>query len=85
MQLDELVEGYVKPTGLIDSRNNAYTSDKQRLDTQREDFTLKMELLQTRLFKQFNAMDLIVGQLNQQSGSIISGLNSLPGVVRSEN
>ena len=85
VQFDKLVEGYVKPTGLIDSRNNTYTSDKIRLDAQREAFTLKMELLQTRLFKQFNSMDLIVGKLNQQSGSIISGLNSLPGVVRSEN
>ncbi|MBW8185154.1 flagellar filament capping protein FliD [Shewanella nanhaiensis] len=85
VQLDELVEGYVKTGGLIDSRNNAYTSDKQRLDDQREAFSLKMEQLQARLFKQFNAMDLVVGNLNQQAGGIISGLNSLPGVVKAQS
>ncbi|MFT5790200.1 MAG: flagellar hook-associated protein 2 [Shewanella sp.] len=79
--LDKLVDGYVKSGGLIDSRNNALTSDKNRLDDQRESFSLKMEMLQARLFKQFNAMDLIVGQLNQQSSSLSDRLNSLPGVV----
>ncbi|WP_076410909.1 flagellar filament capping protein FliD [Shewanella sp. UCD-KL12] len=82
VRLDDLVEGYVKTGGLIDSRNNAYTSDKQRLDSQREAFSLKMELLEARLFKQFNAMDLVVGKLNQQSSGIVNGLNSLPGVIK---
>lgn len=85
VRLDEVVEGYVKTGGAIDSRNNAYTSDKQRLDTQREAFSLKMELLEARLFKQFNAMDLVVGKLNQQASGIVNGLNSLPGVVRSSS
>ncbi|QYJ85054.1 flagellar filament capping protein FliD [Shewanella mesophila] len=84
-RLGTLVEGYVKSGGLIDSRNNAYTNDKQRLEDQREAFSLKMEQLQARLFKQFNAMDLVVGKLNQQSSGIIGGLNSLPGVVRQQN
>ncbi|QLE86160.1 flagellar hook protein FliD [Shewanella sp. Scap07] len=80
-RLDELSEGYVKTGGLIDSRNNAYTSDKKRLDSDREAFALKMEMLEARLFKQFNAMDLVVGQLNQQASGIVNGLNSLPGVI----
>ncbi len=84
-RLDTLVESYVKPlTGLIDSRNNAYINDIKRLDKQRDAFTLKMEQLNARLFKQFNAMDLIVGNLNMQSSGIINGLNTLPGVVRSQ-
>ncbi|MCG9729258.1 flagellar filament capping protein FliD [Shewanella sp. Isolate13] len=79
--LDKVVDGYVKAGGLIDSRNNALTSEQQRLDDQRESFSLKMEMLQARLFKQFNAMDLIVGQLNQQSAGLAERLNSLPGVI----
>ncbi|GIU50852.1 flagellar hook-associated protein 2 [Shewanella sairae] len=81
--LDNLVEGYVKSGGLIDSRDNALTNDQKRLDEQRESFSLKMEMLQARLFKQFNAMDLVVGQLNQQSAGLVDRLNSLPGVVGS--
>ena len=80
-RLDTLVDSYVKTGGMIDSRNNALTGDKQRLEDQRESFTRKMDLLQARLFKQFNAMDLVVGQLNQQSSSLADRLNSLPGVV----
>lgn len=79
--LDKLVEGYVKTGGLIDSRNTALTTEQQRLDDQREAFSLKMEMLEARLFKQFNAMDLIVGQLNQQSAGLADRLNSLPGVI----
>ncbi|MCL1057829.1 flagellar filament capping protein FliD [Shewanella gelidimarina] len=80
--LDSLVESYVKTGGLIDTRDNALTSDKSRLDDQRESFSLKMEMLEARLFKQFNAMDLIVGQLNKQSEGLTDRLKSLPGVVR---
>lgn len=82
-QLDTMVEGYVKTGGLIDSRNNSLTSEKSRLDDQRDAFSLKMELLEARLFKQFNAMDLVVASLNQQSSGLTERLNSLPGSVPS--
>ena len=78
----DLTTSYSKAGGLIDTRKNAYTNDQQRLADQREAFTRKMEQLQARLSKQFNAMDLIVGQLNQQSSGLADRLNSLPGVVR---
>ncbi|WP_351014934.1 flagellar filament capping protein FliD [Shewanella sp. AC91-MNA-CIBAN-0169] len=81
-QFDDLVESYTKSGGIIDSRNNTYTSQTSRLTDQREAFTLKMEQLEARLLKQFNAMDLIVSQLNTQSSSLTSSLASLPGVVR---
>ena len=81
-RLDSLVDGYVKSGGVIDNRNNAYTKDKSRLDDQRAAFTIKMEALHARLLKQFNAMDLIVAQLNQQSSGLSDRLNSLPGVVK---
>lgn len=84
-RFDNMVDGYVKTSGLISSRTNTYTSDKHRLDDQREAFSLKMELLESRLFKQFNAMDLIVANLNAQSASIVSGLNSLPGAVSNQD
>ena len=80
-RLDTMVEGYVKVGGVIDSRNNSYTSEQQRLDDQRAAFTRKMEQLEARLLKQFNAMDLLVAQLNQQSQGLADRLNSLPGMI----
>ncbi|MGI2171648.1 flagellar filament capping protein FliD [Shewanella sp. MF05960] len=81
-KFDELVKTYTKSGGVIDSRNNTYTSEKSRISDQREAFTLKMEQLEARLLKQFNAMDLIVSQLNSQSSSLTNSLASLPGVIR---
>ncbi|MDF0532968.1 flagellar filament capping protein FliD [Shewanella sp. A32] len=79
--LDSLVEGYVKSGGLIDSRNTSYTNETNRIQDQRDALDRQMELLQARLTKQFNAMDLVVAQLNSQSSSVTSALASLPGVV----
>lgn len=80
-RLDKLANNYVKSDGLIASRQNAYTGQQKRLDEQREAFSLKMTQLTARLTKQFNAMDLVVGSLNQQSSGLVDRLNSLPGVV----
>jgi flagellar hook-associated protein 2 len=81
-QFSELAKSYVKPRGLIDSRKDGYTNQQSRIADQREAFTLKMEQLTARLTKQFNAMDLVVGQLNQQSSGLVDRLNSLPGAVK---
>lgn len=79
----DLTTSYSKAGGMIDTRKNIYTKEQQRLDDQREAFTRKMDQLRERLSKQFNAMDLVVGQLNQQSSGLYDRLNSLPGVVKS--
>lgn len=81
-QFSTLADNYVKPRGLIASRETAFTNQTDRLTDQREAFALKMEQLTARLTKQFNAMDLVVGQLNQQSSGLVDRLNSLPGAVK---
>lgn len=81
-QLSDLVNSYVKTGGLIDNRNTGYQNEQIRLDEQRTAFELKMELLQKRLFKQFNTMDLMIAKLKQQSEGLVDRLNSLPGSVK---
>ncbi|ABN62415.1 flagellar filament capping protein FliD [Shewanella baltica] len=78
----DLAESYVKSRGLIASRQTGYTNQQSQITDQREAFTLKMDQLTARLTKQFNAMDLIVGKLNQQSSGLVDRINSLPGAVR---
>ncbi|MGL5025678.1 MAG: flagellar filament capping protein FliD [Shewanella oncorhynchi] len=77
-----LADSYVKPRGLIESRQTGYTNQQRQLTDQRKDFALRMEQLTARLTKQFNAMDLVVGKLNQQSSGLADRLNSLPGVIK---
>jgi flagellar hook-associated protein 2 len=79
----DLANTYVKTGGIIDSGTKSYAATQTRLTADREAFSLKMSQLQARLSKQFNAMDLVVGSLNQQSAGLADRLNSLPGVVRS--
>lgn len=81
-RLSDLASTYTKAGGVISTRNDTYNSEKQRLDDQREAFTRKMDALEARLFKQFNAMDLVVASLNQQTTGLIDRLNSLPGVIK---
>ncbi|WP_335916775.1 flagellar filament capping protein FliD [Shewanella chilikensis] len=80
--MGELTKSYIKTGGVIDTRNNSYTGDKKRLEVQREAFDRKMKLLEERLTKQFNAMDLVVGKLNAQGQNVVGALNSLPGAIK---
>ncbi|WP_413491024.1 flagellar filament capping protein FliD [Shewanella baltica] len=78
----DLADSYVKSRGLIDSRQTGYTNQQSQITDQREAFKLKMDQLTARLTKQYNAMDLVVGKLNQQSSGLIDRINSLPGAVK---
>lgn len=81
-QFNNIFGSYLGASGLISSRENGYQSQKIRLEAQREQFALRMESLQSRLFTQFNKMDLVVAKLNQQSQGLMDRLKSLPGLVR---
>ncbi|AQS38907.1 flagellar capping protein [Shewanella psychrophila] len=80
--LDSLVDGYVQTGGILDGRDETLDNQLVRIQESRERLALKMKAYEDRLFKQFNAMDAIVGQLNAQSSMLQSRLDSLPGVVK---
>ncbi|GLP94981.1 flagellar filament capping protein FliD [Paraferrimonas sedimenticola] len=79
---NELLERYTQTGGLLDGRDKSLNGQIDRIDDQREDLAYRMEALEARLYKQFNAMDLIVSQLNAQGASLQSRFDSLPGLVR---
>lgn len=66
-------------TQRIDSKNNQIT----KLDKDLEAFQLKMQSLEARLFAQYNAMDLMVSQLNSTGSYLMAQLDNMPGVVKS--
>jgi flagellar hook-associated protein 2 len=81
-KLDGYLDSYVGTGSIIDSRDSSLDRSLDRLSDQRESFARKMSAFEDRLFKQYNYMDLIVGQLSAQSDSLQSRLDSLPGLVR---
>ncbi|ABI38354.1 flagellar hook-associated 2 domain protein [Shewanella sp. MR-4] len=81
-KMSGLVDTYIKSGGIIDGRDNSLDEQLARIADSREQLSTRMAAYSDRLYKQFNAMDLVVANLNSQSSMLLSRLDSLPGVVR---
>jgi flagellar hook-associated protein 2 len=82
-KMSSLLDSYVQTGGIMDSRDTTLDDQLSRLTDSREQLNTRMAAFSARLYKQFNAMDLVVANLNSQSSDLQSRLDSLPGVVRS--
>lgn len=77
-RLDEKLKPYTEVGGILEQRNKAMSETISDIDKQKENLNLRITSLQERLYKQFNAMDLLVGQLTNTSNSLIASLENLP-------
>lgn len=77
-RLDAKLKPYTETGGILEQRNKAMTETISKIDDQKEDLNRRIASLQERLYKQFNAMDLLVGQLSNTSNSLIASLENLP-------
>ena len=82
---DELMSFYTDSDGIIQNRIDSKTNQLDDLDDQRLSLTSKMESLSSRLYAQYNAMDLLVASLNNTSSYVQAQLENMPGVVRQSN
>lgn len=83
-RLETQVDGFAKSGGVLDERMKGLQGTISNVDKQRQTLNLRIQQVETRLFAQFNAMDSLVGQLNQTSQRLTQALGSLPGVVRQD-
>lgn len=81
-KMSGLVDTYIKSGGVIESRDSSLDEQLSRIADSRVQLNTRMAAYSDRLYKQYNAMDLIVANLNSQSSSLLSRIDSLPGVVR---
>lgn len=77
-RLTNKVKPYTITNGILDQRNSSLQATLKSVDKQQETLDARMTALQTRLYKQFNAMDALVSQLTQTTNSLTSQLASLP-------
>ncbi|MBW3138144.1 flagellar filament capping protein FliD [Ferrimonas balearica] len=82
-RLDSTVDVYTQTGGLLSSRDDTLKSQLDRIESDRDQLNRQMAAYEARLFKQFNAMDSVVYQLNAQAAMLTERLSSLPGLVRS--
>lgn len=84
-QLDGLLSNFLKSDSLLDTRTSGLNSSLERLNDKRADLETKLDTLEARLYKQFNAMDSIVAQLQSTGSFLEQQLDNLPGVVKKSN
>jgi flagellar hook-associated protein 2 len=80
-QLDNIISQFLETDNLIDSRTSGLNARIERINEQRTALDNKLETLEARLFKQYNAMDAIVAQLQSTGSFLEQQLAILPGVV----
>jgi flagellar hook-associated protein 2 len=83
--VDTLMNFYTASDGLIQSRIDSKTNQLDDLDDDRLSFGRRMDDLETRLFAQYNAMDLLVANLNATGDYLTAQLDNMPGVVKQNN
>lgn len=81
-RMDSKVKPYTDTNGLLASRTKSLQNTISSVDKEREAHAARVSKLEARLFSQFNAMDMLVSQLNGTSSFLTSQLDSLPGVVK---
>lgn len=79
---DELMNFYTKSDGLIQNRIESKEGQLRGIDDERVSFARKMQSLESRLYAQYNSMDLLVAGLNSTSSYLQAQLDNMPGVVR---
>jgi len=81
-QLDTVIKGYTASDGIISSRIEGRESQLSKLETDVEKFNIRMAKYEERLYSQYNAMDLLVANLNSTGSYLQQQLANLPGVVK---
>jgi flagellar hook-associated protein 2 len=83
VRLFDRVEGFLGSDGLIEARTDGLTRTIELFAEQRASLNQRLESLESRLLRQFNALDSLVGQLSGISNFLTEQLANLPTVGKS--
>ncbi len=72
-------------SGLLDGKIDALYKQLVEGDRRETDLKYRMDKLEARLYKQFNAMDAVVSQLSSTMSSLTQSLATLPGYTNSSS
>ena len=80
-RLDERLNAYLGADGLLDGRDLSLKASVDDIADRREVLQTRLAALEERLFRQFNALDGLLAQLQSTSNFLTQQLANLPGVV----
>ena len=78
-RLGDLLGGYIEPTGRLSTRTDSLESRIDDFASQRESLNRRLESFETRVRRQFTALDSLLSELNNTSTFLAQQLDSLPG------
>jgi flagellar hook-associated protein 2 len=78
-RLYDLTDNFLASDGIVEARTQGLTDQIDRFSDQAEALNERLASLETRLLRQFNALDSLLGSLSLTSNFLNQQLNSLPG------
>lgn len=78
-QLDNLLDDFLDSDGLIPGKQTALEAKLVDIEADRTLYNQRMEALEDRYYRQFNAMDTLLGQLTTTGEMLKNQLDALPG------
>ncbi|MDJ0751487.1 MAG: flagellar filament capping protein FliD [Woeseiaceae bacterium] len=84
-RLYDLTDGYLSSDGIIESRTQGLTATIEGYSDDREALNDRLASLETRLLRQFNALDSLLAQLTSTSNFLTQQLSALPGAGNQES
>jgi flagellar hook-associated protein 2 len=75
-----VVDGLLASDGILDTRTTGLNGQIERFNDQREALGERLASLETRLLRQFNALDSLIGQLSVTSNFLTEQLANLPKI-----
>jgi flagellar hook-associated protein 2 len=79
VRLADLSNRYLDDDGALETRTVGLNAQIKQIADQRESLNERLALLESRLYRQFNALDSLLGQLTQTSNFLNQQLSNLPG------
>jgi len=82
VRVHELADSFLRSDGIIEARSNGLSTEIDSFTDKRDALNERLASLETRLFRQFNALDSLLAQLSTTSNFLTEQLNALPGSTR---
>lgn len=84
-RLFNLTDGFLDTDGIIETRTQGLNTQIDGIADERESLNERLASLETRLLRQFNALDSLLAQLSSTSNFLSQQLANLPGVDRPDS
>ncbi len=79
VRLHDLADNFLRSDGILETRSQGLETQIEGLNDQRESLNEKLASLETRLLRQFNALDSLLAELGSTSNFLSQQLGNLPG------